>query len=252
MAAEAAADAGTRSAEAGGGGDQGAPAPDFSAIVPQLGELSTSFEERTLQGFQATALEEVQTEHAKYFDALQQHPRLLVGQQVPRIDGGEGFETLSSTTDAREWQEAVKHVLVQEIQSRASKQMDENREFLQTVHSSIELFQKNADLIPGAESFDQDLAERFTTLATPYELRVEGKLQGYSIPVQPIIDQIREQLITERQAAAAAAPAAPAAVTPQPPAEQPQAGIPAKAGNGSQAEDFSTLFGTIGLPNLQI
>ena len=38
--------------------------------------------------------------------------------------------------------------------------------------------------------------------------------------------------------------------TPAP--EPPQAGIPSKAGSGAEKEDFSTLFGTIGLPNLQI
>lgn len=197
----------------------------------------------------------MQTEHANYFEALNKHPRMLVGTQVPAI-GKDGMETLRDAEDARDWQEAVKHLLVEEVRSRASKAMDENADFMATVHSSIELFQKNVDLVPGTTGFDKELAERFTTLATPYELRVEGKLQGYSIPVQPIIDQLRTQLAAERTAAPAAAPAAPetpaAAAAPAAPPAPPQAGIPSKAGNGSQAEDFSTLFGTIGLPNLQI
>jgi hypothetical protein len=148
--------------------------------------------------------------------------------------------------------------------------MDENADFLNTVHASIALFQNNPDLVPGTAEFDQDLANRFAQLAAPYELRVEGKLQGYSIPVQPIIEQLRSHIATERQAkaessaavgssgspaaagAAASTPAAPAAVSAPAPVDPPQAGITSKAGSGEHAEDFSALFGTIGLPNLQI
>jgi hypothetical protein len=195
----------------------------------------------------------VKTEHAQYFQALEQHPRLLVGQEVPAI-GREGMEVLRDTDDAREWQDAVKSLLAAEVRDRASRAMDDNSDFLSTVHASIELFQNNPDLVPNAPGFDKDLADRFATLAEPYELRVEGKLQGYSIPVQPIIAQLRAQLVAERATPAAgeaaSTPAAPAAAAP--PADPPQAGIQSKAGSGDQAEDFSTLFGTIGLPNLRI
>ena len=181
-----------------------------------------------------------------------------MGQTVPAV-GKEGDETLQSAADAREWQEAVKSVLVKEVQARASKTLDENRDYLQTLHASIELFQKNPDLRPGTKDFDVDLANRFAVMAKPYEVRHDGKLQGYSIPVQPLIEQLREQVHQARQAA----PAAPAAPSPaagaqQPPApaqtqEQPQAGVASKAGNSGDApESFSTLFGTLGLPDLQI
>lgn len=220
------------------------------------------------QSYQAAALEEVRKEHVKYFEALEQHPRLLVGAQVPAI-GGEGLETLRSTEDAKEWQEAVKSVLAKDVQARAQKSMDESSDYLTTIHSSIELFQKNHDLIPGTAGFDLDLANRFTALAEPYELRTEdGKLQGYTVPVQPLIDQLRTQVKADRSKAATAAPAAPAAApTPQQQraAEQarntqgqftdpnaPQEGIPSKAGDSSTTEDFSALFGTIGLPDLRI
>ena len=174
---------------------------------------------------------------------------------MPAI-GKEGMETLRDTNDAREWQEAVKTLLVEEVRDRASRQMEESRDFLSTVHASIELFQNNADLVPGTKEFDVELANRFAAMATPYELRVDGKLQGYSIPVQPLIDQLRAQISTARAAAPApATPAAPAAGAPGTPAkaaEPPQAGVPSKAGSSAEQADFSTLFGTIGLPNLQI
>ena len=172
----------------------------------------------------------------------------------------EGTETLRDTADATEWQEAVKSILVDEVRSRASKSMEDQDDFLTTIHASIDLFQNNADLIPGTKEFDVELANRFAEWATPYELRVDDKLQGYSIPVQPIVERLRAQLVAERAKTPAAAPPAttPASTGASTPpvaaaqAEPPQAGIQSKAGNGTAAEDFSTLFGTIGLPNLQI
>lgn len=202
----------------------------------------------------------MQKEHEQYFEALQKHPRLLVGISVPRLEG-EGMETLRDANDAKDWQDAVKSILVDEVRGRASAAMDENADFMSTVHASIELFQKNPDLIPGSRDFDVDLANRFAELATPYELRVEGKLQGYSIPVQPIIEQLRTRLHADRAAVshgAADPTAAGGASTPSPAAarrrepDAPQAGVTSKAGSGTAEEDFSTLFGTIGLPNLRI
>lgn len=203
-------------------------------------------------------MEAAREEYSNYFAALEKHPRLLVGQQVPKIgDPNGGMETLRDTTDAKEWQEAVKSILVAEVRDRAGRMMEDSRDFLTTVHSSIELFQNNVDLVPGTKNFDRELADRFAALAEPYELRNDdNKLQGYSVPVQPLIEKLRKQLETERaKAPAATSPAAEAPVQTtktQPKAEPPQAGIPAKAGSGSTGEDFSTLFGTIGLPNLQI
>lgn len=209
------------------------------------------------EDFKDAAIEEVKEEYGNYFAALEKHPRLLVGTQVPAI-GKEGMETIRDTNDAREWQEAVKSILVDEIRDRAGRAMESDSTTLNTLHASIELFQKNGDLIPGSKDFDVELANRFATMVKPYETRVEGKLRGYSIPVQPIIDQLRDQVKAER----AAKPAAPAEVgtagaaapaKPKQQAEPPQAGIASKAGaSGDQGEDFSTLFGTIGLPNFQI
>jgi hypothetical protein len=212
-----------------------------------------------MAGYQATALAEAQEEYPRYFEALETHPFALMGREVPAI-GREGTMRLTTTQEAKDWQEAVKHELAAEIRDKASRQLDEQRGTLNTIHASIELFQKNPDLTPGTSGFDRDLADRFAKMVQPYELRVEGKLQGYSIPVQPLIESLRSQVQAERAAstpvppvpaAGATPPAAPAAAR-STPAEQPQAGIPSKAGTGAEGEDFSTLFGTIGLPNLQI
>lgn len=200
---------------------------------------------------------EVRKEFPKYFDAIGQHPRLLVGQKVPRLNG-EGEETLRDASDAKEWQDAVKDLLMREVQARAGTAAESLAGSMATLHQSIELFQGNPDLVPGTRTFDYELAERFATLVKPYEVRVDGKLRGYSIPVQPLVAQLRSNLTAERaKRQAPAAPVAPvvrgaAPKPPAPPAEAPQAGIPSKAGASSQAEDFSVLFGTLGLKDFRI
>lgn len=169
---------------------------------------------------------------------------------MPRI-GAEGSEILRDTADAKEWQEAVRSLLVEEIKEQATTAMEENEDFLATVHASIDLFKNNPDLIPGTKTFDRRLADQFAGMMKPYEVRVEGKLQGYSIPVQPIIDSLRAQAKAATPAPTPP-PAAGAAPEAKPQAEPPQAGIQSKAGSSTEKEDFSTLFGTIGLPHLQI
>lgn len=255
--------------ESAGDAGAGTGPVDALTLAPRWGEVLTALEERTTKTYQADALEEVKAEFPRYFEALEQHPRLLVGQEVPRPDG-KGMETLRDSSDAREWQEAIKAVLVAEIKDRASRKADEARPTLQVLHDAVGMLQNNPDLVPGTKQFDRELADRFVALAKPYEMRVDGKLYGYSIPVQPIITHLRAQLTTERAAKAAAAAAqpaqaaqaaqtaqaaqaAPAAQTAQTAPAAPQAGIPSKAGAGAEpAEDFSTLFGTIGLPNLRV
>lgn len=210
--------------------------------------MRNDLEERTLKSFQHQAFEEVQSDHARYFEAIQLHPYRLQGQKVPSLHG-EGEITLRSSEEAREWQEAVKSILSEEINARASKTMDDNRDYLTTIHQSMDLFHNNQDLIPGTKQFDVGLANRFAQMAEPYELRVEGKLQGYSIPVQPLIDRLRTELQAQR---AAAPPPAAAPAKAKAAADPPQAGLSSKAGQSGEGEDYSTLFGTLGLPNLRI
>lgn len=206
------------------------------------------------KAFQSQAYTAVKEEHGQYFEALEKHPRLLVGAEVPKIGGQPGeMERLKDAADAREWQEAVKSILVQEIESRAQTQMAESKDYMETVHASIELFRKNPDLIPGTKGFNRELADTFATMVKPYEVRVEGKLHGYSIPVGPILDSLRGQLAARSPSPAVTPPGQAPEQPPAPkPADPPQAAVRSKAGSSDSKEDFSTLFGTIGLPNLQI
>ena len=161
---------------------------------------------------------------------------------------GEGTEVLRDAADAREWQDEVKHLLKTEIDSRVSKARDGLKSEFETVHESIALFRNNPDLVPHTKQFDKELADRFVKLAESYEKKIDGKLVGYSVPVQPLINSLRAQIESER-AAKAAAPAPAAAAAPQASArteavaqqpraddgrwEGPQAGITSKAGTAS-------------------
>ena len=237
-----------------------------ATIIDKFGEISTALENGTIEKFRVDAVTSVEEDYPKYFDALRAHPRALVGQTVPSVVG-EGMETLRDSQDAKDWQEAVRQVLSDEVRDRVQRSLEESNQDNTTLHASVELFQRNADLVPGTKEFDRELASQFTKLAKGFEVRNEaGKLQGYSVPVQPLIDLLRAQLLSTRAAPppATAGPVAPAQATggaqaqstppvAPAPAEEPQAGIKSKAGaSGSDAEDFSTLFGTIGLPNFRI
>lgn len=220
--------------------------------------MSTQLEEAIDTQLKQQAFTATRQEYENYFKALETHPRLLVGTQVPAI-GKEGMETLRDSNDAKEWQEAVRDLLIEEVNEGARTLAESAAPQIQLLHASIDLFKNNKDLIPGTRTFNKQLADDFAKLATPYEVRQDGKLRGYSIPVQPIIDNLRAQQEARTQAAGTSpatqqerpGTAAPPAAAPSR-AEQPQAGIPSKAGASSEREDFSTLFGTIGLPNLQI
>jgi hypothetical protein len=236
----------------------GEPAPtgvDAATLLPKLGEASTAFETKQTEAIQQEVFGELRTEFTKYFDALDQHPRTLVGQRVPSATG-QGEEVLKDSQDARDWQEAIKQQLAQIAATRVDQKKEDMRQVFETVHSSIELFQNNLDLYPGTKQFDRELADAFVAAAEPYALKSNGKLIGYSVPVQPLVNALRAQFVATRAVKAAApaagAPAAPAA-TSTPTAQQqraaeqprttlgtfagPQAGIHSQAGQSATGED---------------
>lgn len=254
-----------KSAEAGGtvaAGTEGAAATGLPAdwtrptaeLDGELAKLNTEYEAASAKQFHEAAVEDVKKDYAPFFERLEQHPRALVGEEVPdlRPNAKPGAkEVLRDEADVKSWQEMVKGLLVDEVKERATKAIETNQAAISTVHQSIQLFQNNKDLRPGTAEFDKDLADRLATITKPYELRVDGKLHGFTIPIQPLVDNIRTALKTEREAAAKPPADQPASETGKPGEEKkvdpPQVGIQSKSGVSEEKEDFSTLFGTIGI-----
>ncbi|QDP44865.1 hypothetical protein SEA_ARAXXI_46 [Microbacterium phage Araxxi] len=222
-------------------------------------------EQRETQELTAQAVTDVKTEYAQYIEAVEQAPRYLVGKTVPRADGAEGTETLRDAADAREWQDEIKKQLAREVQSRVQQGRDANRNTMEVLTNSIEVFRGNPDILPGAKQFDKELATRVADLVRPYAVKTaDDKMAGWSIDVRPLITSARQALAAER-AAKPAAPAKAAEPTAQQqraaqqpreqgkfaghPADAPQAGISSQAGqSGDDGEGLDALFGTLGFP----
>lgn len=235
---------------------------DATTLSGDWGSIITGLEARTQKELEEGAVVEVKGEYPKYFDALNKHARELVGVKVPSLTG-QGEEILKDSKDAADWQEGARQALWREVKDRVDRKADDTKPMMETLHNSVELFRSNVDLIPGTKQFDLELATEFAAMAKPYELRIDDKLVGYTIPVAGLVTQIRANLVARRAAAAPAAPATPAAPTAQQlrAAEQartaagqftnpeaPQAGIPSRAGNsGEEGEDYSTLYGAFGI-----
>lgn len=215
--------------------------------------MVTSFEEKQGTILETEAFTALKTEYPKYFEAISKHPRSLVGTEVPSTTH-DGMEKLRDSADAADWQAAAKQLLAEEAASRVETRRDEMREVFSTVHSSIALFQNNADLIPGTKQFDRELADEFAKAVGDYALRTDGKLIGYSVPVQPIVNAIRSSLVRTRATATPAAAPSPqqqrAAEQPRTPAGQwdgPQAGLRSQAGSsapegGDEAQGVLSAF----------
>jgi len=215
------------------------------------------------ESFKATALSEVRESiDEKFLDVLKTRPMLLVGEKVPNLkDRSQPEILLRDSTEAKEYQETLAGLLQDEVDDLVAQKIDGVRPMMNVIQESILMFQNNQDLIPGTKQYDPELAKRFTDIAKSYELRVNDKLMGYQVNVQPLINSLRSDLIATRAVAGAQQPAAPAAAAaaPQPRAqngqfEAPQAGIPSKAGLSGEAgeDDYSTFWSAAGMPNVNI
>lgn len=210
--------------------------------------MSEALETRFTQSFQQQAIADAQADYPHYIEKLQMHPLELVGKELPNIDGSDEPLTFRTADEVAQWQEAVKVILQREMESNVAERQNETNEILDVVHSSIQMFQANPDLVPGTKGYNKELAIEFTKLAEPYALRMNGKLTGYSIPVQGLIDRVRAQV--SNKSAAAAAPAKKTAAAP---AAKPQTGIPSKAGSGGgKDEDFSPMWKALGIDSAPI
>jgi hypothetical protein len=219
---------------------------DDKALVEQVGSLAEALDERFNASFEQQAVEQAQEDYPHYIEALQMHPLELVGKELPSIDGSDENVVLRSAAEVEQWQGAVKTILQRQLEADVLEKQQESSEILDVVHASIQLFQDNPDLIPGSRSYDKELASQFVKLAEPYALKMNGKLTGYSIPVQGLVDKVRAQVNAKQPASTP--PAKKAA-----PGHKPQGGIPSKAGASGEGEvDYSPMWGALGIKNVPI
>ena len=181
---------------------------------------------------------------------------MLVGDQVPSLKKQGETEILRDSNDAKDWQDGLRHMIAMQVSQRAAGYADEAKPLISTIQSSVELFRRNPDLVPGTKGFDPELATRFVNMTRSYEYREDGKMFGYRVDVQPLVASLRDQLKQER----AARPAQPATQTAKQAQaasqsrdqetgrfDAPQAGIPSMAGmSGEDSEDFSAFWNTLG------
>src|SRR5690606_33470630 len=205
-----------------------------------LGDANIKIASTIQESFKAQTQQEVMREvSTDLINALQTAPRLLVGEKVPSLKNKGEVEIIRDSQDAREWQETARGLLDAEVNSRLASRMQDAMPILSTLQDSILLFQSNPDLNPSKNTFDKELADRVMEIAKSYEHRVGGKLFGFHVNLQPIINSTREQLAKERgtqqglsqaqrqqQAASQTRNEQGQFTNP----EAPQAGIPSKAG----------------------
>lgn len=228
----------------------------FVEVAPLLDLSAQTISENAERSFRQQAVQEVNAEIGpKYDEALRKPPYLLVGERVPDLRGGSEPVLLRDSADAREWQEAAKTLIEAEIQSRVASKTEEVKPMLSVIQESLLMFRNNPDLMPNTKEFDKQLADRIADLAGDYELRVNGKLYGYQVDVQPLINKVRAQLNQERGAAGATTNRQQqVAQQPRQPNGQfdgPQAGIPSKAGTSGEAgDDYSAFWDSMGMKGM--
>lgn len=185
--------------------------------------------------------------YGHYTQLLELHAMELVGKALPPIDGSDERFVPSSVQEAQQYQEAVNSMLVRQMRGEIEAMRQADDEVISVVHDSITLFQNNPDLIPNSKSFNKPLADHVMKLVQPYALRLDGKLTGFSIDIQGIIDQARGQF--------KAAPPAPTkkAATGRTTAPRPQGGLASKAGtSGAGDEDFTPMWNALGIDNMPV
>ena len=268
-AAGASAPAGEAPAGAGSGGDvrpdtSGAGFTDYNDVLPQLSVASKQITERVEATYRAQARQEVMNDiEPRFLEVLKTPSRLLAGEQVPSLKQKGQMETLRDSADAEDYKKTLQYLVDTEIDDLAQAKVNEIKPMMSVVQDSIQMFQSNPDLMPGTKQFDKELADQVAAVGKAYELRVDGKLYGYNVPMQPIINQLRTQLSTARGATGEQSAQAQREAQARRAAEQerneagqfqgPQGGIQSKSGmTGDSGEDWSTFWNGVGMPGLNV
>ena len=152
---------------------------DPDSLKDQWGEILTGLETRQQEELRETALTEIREEFPTYLELINTHPRMLVGKELPGLSGeDDDVDIPRDEADAKSWQEAVSQLLNKDIQDRVSRKTEAVKPMMEALHSSVQMFQNNPDLIVGTKGFDKELANTFAELAQDYALKVDDKIVG--------------------------------------------------------------------------
>lgn len=212
---------------------------DSAHYAEQFNRVSEALDQRFLENHQQVALEGIREDYGHYIDRLEMHPMELLGVELPPIDGSDKAVSFNTVQDVRDWQEAVQTVLRRDVQARVDALSEEDQDVRSVIQDSIQLFVNNPDLNPKSSGFNKALADEVARIARPYALKMDGKLTGYSIPIQGIVDQVRASQ-ANRATPAAASPALDK--KPAKPAERPQAGVQSRAGTSQEGSNEADIF----------
>lgn len=245
------------------GGSTGRTGLDPAEISTALGSANEKVSERLETAVLGQVTREVYDSIDKEFhEVMRLSPFEIVGSEVPDLRRGaqEGSKIkLRDSAEAREYQDSLKNIVQRQVDDQKQQKLSELKPMMSMVQGSVMLFQNNPDLVPGSAKFDVELATRFTRMAKAYEQRgPNGKLLGYAVNVQPMINELRSGLNSERGAqgqqrseqqrqAAANQPR-----TEQGRFDSPQGGIMSKSnaqGGGGAEEEFSTFWSAVGIQN---
>lgn len=223
--------------------------------VPLFAAASQKIRENMQESFRRAAEEQLNKEIDPIFKTvLETDPYLLVGQSLPSLRPDakpEDKDLMTDSAKAAEYKRALQSLVEAEIKDDVAKREKDVMPMMSVLQESALMFQNNPDLIPNTDKFDQQLAERVARVGKSYELVVNGKVTGYQVNMQPIINELREQLTKERaetgivtqQQSAQAARAAEQARDEAGKFRGPQAGITSKSNASGGANDEDNMDG---------
>lgn len=233
-----------------------------------LGDAQAAANERLDNAIKNQALQEYRASiDPDIVEALRYSATELVGTEVPSIRRGAqpGEKTrILDSSQARDYIEGAGKLIERGVEDLVNSKQQELKPLRSVIQESFLLFQNNPDIVEGSATFDPELAKRFVKLAASFEFQHQGKTIGYQGNVQPMLNELRTRLASERGASgervnqqraeqqrqvAAGQPR-----TPQGQFQTPQAGIPSTTGMSAapgEDEDYGAFWQATGAAHLR-
>ena len=226
------------------------------SVVPLLTDAAQKINERLEHSFRASAEQSVRERiDPKYYEYTELHPLQLVGKPLPSVNGDDKPFVPRDTQDARDWIDATKMLIEAEVKDITAAKEKEAQPLRSIIQDSVMMLTNNKDLIPGTVEYDPELNRKFTAMAQPFEMRgAKGELLGYQGNMQPLINELRTDLATQRGTTAGAQSAQAQAAAQDRNAlgqfDAPQAGLTSKSDLAGEGGDDYDTFWRAALPGV--